>query len=208
MQQSNVETVQAILSKPVTMSDLYNAVGRATGSIEGSANATSEQPVRLDGMRLLVVDDHDINREVARRLFEGCGAAVTLAGDGAEAVQWLSEHAAEVDAVLMDVQMPIMGGYDATAIIRQRLGLRDLPVVALSAGVLNDQKQAAFEAGMNEFISKPTGGLRGRHERVHLQAHRHGGRHRCPAAAGPGQRWRRGHAAGARAGRGRRSGTD
>ncbi|WP_020483043.1 response regulator [Methylomonas sp. MK1] len=97
----------------------------------------------------------DINREVAQRILEGEGAHVVLANHGGQAVEWLETHLNQVDIVLMDVQMPIMNGYEATRHIRRLPALAELPVVALTAGAFMEQQELAQEAGMTSFIAKP-----------------------------------------------------
>ena len=110
---------------------------------------------RLQGARVLVVDDSEINCEVAKRILEADGAQVHTVADGSEAVQWLGQHAKEVDVVLMDIQMPVMDGYSATHEIRHTLKLTNLPIIALTAGAFKAQEEAALAAGMNAFLSKP-----------------------------------------------------
>jgi CheY-like chemotaxis protein len=110
---------------------------------------------RLDNVRILIVDDTEINREVAMRIFAGEGAQVSLAEDGRQAVDWLLAHRGEVDIVLMDVQMPVMDGLAATRLIRRSPDLMNLPVIALTAGAFKAQEEAANEAGMTGFLSKP-----------------------------------------------------
>jgi CheY-like chemotaxis protein len=92
---------------------------------------------------------------VAKRIFAGEGAHVVLADDGRQAVDWLQTHLGEIDIVLMDVQMPVMDGYEATRLIRATPDLVDLPVIALSAGAFKTQQDAARAAGMTDFIAKP-----------------------------------------------------
>ncbi|MES2879083.1 MAG: response regulator [Pseudomonadota bacterium] len=146
----------AVLSKPVTPSSLYNAVARAMRVRQGGENQVSSRPrQRLAGLRIQVVDDSDINREVAQRIFVGEGAQVVLANDGRQAIDWLQAHPNEVDIVLMDVQMPVMNGYEATREIRRIPALAELPVIALTAGAFMEQQDLAHEAGMNSFIAKP-----------------------------------------------------
>ena len=147
----------AILLKPFTPSSLYNAVAEARHHF---SNPVDFQPPaspgqRLVGLKLLIVDDSDINQDVAMRIFSGEGACVTLAGDGKQAFELLNEHRAEIDIVLMDVQMPVMDGYTATRLIRESKWLRDLPIIALTAGAYKSQEDAALAAGMTDFISKP-----------------------------------------------------
>ena len=146
----------AVLHKPVTTSTLYNAVARAMRVRRGGEmQGTVRNGLRLAGLRILVADDSEINREVAQRIFEGEGAQVTLAEHGQEAVDWLQAHSAAVDIVLMDVQMPVLNGYEATRQIRRLPALSNLPIVALTAGAFQDQQDLASQAGMTGFLAKP-----------------------------------------------------
>jgi PAS domain S-box-containing protein len=110
---------------------------------------------RLRAVRMMIVDDSDINRDIAQRIFEGEGARVTLADDGRHALQWLQQHPRQIDIVLMDLQMPVMDGYQATRLIHATPALGNLPVIALTAGAFRTQEQAARDAGMLGFLSKP-----------------------------------------------------
>jgi PAS domain S-box-containing protein len=109
----------------------------------------------LEGVRVLVVDDSVINLEVTESILELHGAQVWLAANGLKAVECLQEHPYDFDVVLMDVQMPVLDGYQATRRIRSELGLVDLPIIALTAGALSSERQQAVEAGMDDFIVKP-----------------------------------------------------
>ena len=109
----------------------------------------------LAGLRLLVVDDSELNLEVARRILEMEGAVVTLASDGQQALDRLIADPQGYDLVLMDMQMPVLDGHDATRRIRSALGLTRLPIIALTAGVTVDEQQRAAAAGMNEMVGKP-----------------------------------------------------
>ena len=110
---------------------------------------------QLTGVRVLVVDDSEINCEVARRILHAQGAVVSLAANGQEALDWLQAHPADVDLVLMDVQMPVMDGIEATRRLRQMPAFATLPIVALTAGAFKSQQDAVHAAGMTHFISKP-----------------------------------------------------
>ena len=148
----------AVLSKPVTASTLFDAVNRAHHTRHSQqATILPQRPSgqRLAGRRLLVVDDSDINREVAQRILSGEGAQVSVATDGRNALEWLAAHPGEVDLVLMDLQMPEMDGLEATRKLRGMAGLEALPVVALTAGVFREQQDAALAVGMAGFIPKP-----------------------------------------------------
>ncbi|MBI2241471.1 MAG: response regulator [Magnetospirillum gryphiswaldense] len=146
-----------ILNKPVTASAAYNAIAEAKRIRSGGDVVASlgKQGARLVGMRVLVVDDSTINCEVARRILESEGASVTLANDGVHALSILMGDAENIDAVLMDVQMPVLDGYETTRRIRSELKLLRLPVIALTAGAFLSQQQAAIAAGMDDFIAKP-----------------------------------------------------
>ncbi len=143
----------AILTKPVTASAIYNAVGAARSKGDNRQFEAPRAGGRLKGIRILVVDDSEINCEVARHILEEEGAQVVLAADGLQAVDTLRTR--QVDLVLMDVQMPVMDGIEATRQIRENLGLQDLPVLALTAGAFKNQQEAALKAGMNGFVPKP-----------------------------------------------------
>ncbi|MBL8443044.1 MAG: PAS domain S-box protein, partial [Zoogloeaceae bacterium] len=110
---------------------------------------------RLDGAHLLVVDDSAMNRDLVERALRLEGATATLAADGQQAVQLLETRAAGFDAVLMDVQMPVMDGLTAMRVIRSELGLNELPIIAFTAGVRDDQQAAARAAGANDVLAKP-----------------------------------------------------
>ncbi|MFO1421664.1 MAG: response regulator, partial [Candidatus Competibacteraceae bacterium] len=120
-----------------------------------AASVAADSHRRLSGLRVLVVDDYEINQEVAFFLLSGEGAEVVLANNGQQAVEWLRAHPGTVEVVLMDVQMPVMDGYAATRAIRRMPELAGLPVIALTAGTLKSEQDAAREAGMTGFIAKP-----------------------------------------------------
>jgi CheY-like chemotaxis protein len=102
-----------------------------------------------------VVDDSPVNLLICQHILEREGATVSTARDGREAVERLRADPSGFDLVLMDVHMPGLDGNAATRLIRGELGLRSLPVVALTASGLVAERQGAFEAGMNDFIGKP-----------------------------------------------------
>ena len=110
---------------------------------------------RLVGAQVLVVDDSAMNRDLVERALRLEGATATLAADGQQAVQILRTRPQGFDAVLMDVQMPVMDGLCATRLIREELGLLTLPIIAFTAGVRDDQQAAARAAGANDVLPKP-----------------------------------------------------
>ncbi|WP_223296735.1 response regulator [Thiorhodovibrio frisius] len=110
---------------------------------------------RLTGLHCLVADDCPMNREMVERALRREGARVTLVTDGQQALDWLHAHPQGVDALLMDIRMPVMDGLAATRALRRDFGLTDLPVIAFSAGVLTEHRQQAEEAGFSDFLAKP-----------------------------------------------------
>ena len=109
----------------------------------------------IAGMRLLVVDDSDMNVDLFARVLGREGAEVVAATNGREAVEILRSRPDAIDAVVMDLQMPVLDGVAATRMIRDELHLIDLPVIACSAGAYADDRAAALEAGATDFIVKP-----------------------------------------------------
>ena len=110
---------------------------------------------QLQGVRILVADDSEINLEVARRILELEGAEVNMAMNGQEAVDQLLSAPDAFDVVLLDLQMPVLDGFDASRRIRVGLGLTDIPLIALSASTLSSDMEQARTAGVNDFVSKP-----------------------------------------------------
>ncbi len=153
LESPDAQYVDAVLEKPVTASVLYDTLMNILQPEGGSQEQADAQS--LAGVRLLIVDDNEFNRDVAERIFGGLGAVTALAHDGQQALDWLKQHSDAVDLVLMDIQMPVMDGYQATQQIRQDPALRHLPVIALTAGAFDSDRKAAMEASMNGFISKP-----------------------------------------------------
>ena len=121
----------------------------ATAAGDGTATALAAQ---LAGLRVLVVEDNAVNQEVARQVLLHAGARVELAANGRAALDLLAQDAA-FDAVLMDLQMPVMNGFETTAAIRA-MGLA-LPVVAMTANAMDEDRQRALEAGMDAHLPKP-----------------------------------------------------
>jgi CheY-like chemotaxis protein len=104
---------------------------------------------------LLLVEDNLNNQQVARELLEEEGATVCIANHGGEAVRMLGGGQPHFDAVLMDMQMPVMDGLAATRHIRGELGLRELPIIAMTANAMAADREASLEAGMNDHVGKP-----------------------------------------------------
>jgi len=109
----------------------------------------------LRGARILLAEDNAVNTLVAEAILKQWGAKVTTVINGADAIEAVEQQPGRFDAVLMDLQMPILGGIDATIAIRQRYGATMLPVIALTADVLVSERDSALRHGMNDFLSKP-----------------------------------------------------
>jgi CheY-like chemotaxis protein len=101
----------------------------------------------------LLVEDNPINQMVAQKMLEKIGLESTLAGDGQEALDRLGQG--RFDAVLMDCQMPVMDGFEATRRIREQSALLSLPVIAMTANVMEGDREKCIDAGMNDYIGKP-----------------------------------------------------
>ena len=118
------------------------------------ATLPAEQRARLQGRRLLVAEDNEFNQEIARELLERAGAKVVVVGNGAEALQAVEQDNG-FDLVLMDVQMPVMDGFEAVRRIRQRPAFERLTIIAMTANVTVEDRNRCREAGMNDFVGKP-----------------------------------------------------
>nr|WP_315463207.1 response regulator [uncultured Rhodoferax sp.] len=154
--------LNGFLVKPVTASMLLDAVmdaqaasAKAATGLNPAAPQALDKPKRLDGMRLLVVEDNKINQLVAKGLLKQEGAEVTLADNGQLAVELLAAQPDAFDAVLMDVQMPVMDGYEATRALRAMPAFNALPVIAMTANAMASDREACLAAGMNEHVGKP-----------------------------------------------------
>lgn len=153
--------LDAVLMKPVSFSALKNVLLEVTGNASGKANSVNRllnqnELVFLAGLTVLAVDDHKLNLMILKKILETHGAKVILAESGQIAIQVLSQpNHSDVDVCLMDVQMPDMDGMETCQYLRQQLGLRHLPILALTAGVMEADHQMALAAGMDEVLVKP-----------------------------------------------------
>ena len=150
--------VDALVAKPVSASALVDAALSAFGQERARAPrrtaTTDPEPLRrLRSSRVLVVEDNAINRQVATELLEQAGVVCEVAVNGRDALARL--EVADFDCVLMDVQMPVMDGYTATERIRQHWRWADLPVIAMTANVMAEDRRRAEAVGMNDHVAKP-----------------------------------------------------
>ena len=145
------------LVKPVTPSMIYDAVRNVTSGRNAMANVPTASAVnnrRLAGLRLLVAEDNKLNQQIAEEILTSEGATVSLAASGNLAVKAIIKEK-PFDAVLMDIQMPDMDGYEATLHIRNVLGLKDLPIIAMTANAMQSDRERCLEVGMNDHVGKP-----------------------------------------------------
>jgi PAS domain S-box-containing protein len=149
-----------VLDKPVTPSSVLDAI--ASGYSEGGNFPTqAEAPQRrivaalhrIAGATVLLVEDNDINQELAVDILTGLGLKVEVAANGKIALDMVG--AGSYDAVLMDCQMPVMDGFEATRQIRAQPRFAQLPILAMTANAMSGDRERCLEAGMNEHISKP-----------------------------------------------------
>ena len=149
-----------VLTKPLTASRLVEALAGALGMASMAHGAPSSgdarvlAAARLAGAHVLLVDDNEMNQELAQDLLSKAGITVTLAGNGVEALELLASSG-PFDGVLMDCQMPVMDGYTATRAIRAQPQWQTLPVLAMTANAMSDDRARALESGMNDHIAKP-----------------------------------------------------
>lgn len=149
-----------ILTKPVPPSVLFDTIIRVLSRLSRrdreltAAHPALEQRLKtIAGARILLVEDNEINREVAVELLRGAGLRVDTAGNGREALGML--HGSGYELVLMDMQMPVMDGVTATRAIRANPLCKDIPVIAMTANVMSSYRDECRAAGMNDFIPKP-----------------------------------------------------
>ena len=148
--------LDGFLVKPVTASMLFDAVADARSGGVDSVRST-QHPVsnRLLGLNLLLVEDNAMNQQVAYELLAGTGAQISIAHNGSQGIDAALAAEPPFDAVLMDIQMPELDGYAATAEIRRHARLRGMPIIAMTANAMATDKEACLAAGMNDHVSKP-----------------------------------------------------
>jgi len=152
--------IENVLVKPVNASMLFDSVSRLFGQHNPQAldgPGAGERPAvslaAIRGSRVLLVEDNDLNQEVATELLRGAGLVVDVADNGQIAVEKV--QAAAYDIVLMDMQMPVMDGLSATRIIRQMPQFRRMPIVAMTANAMQSDREACRAAGMDDHVAKP-----------------------------------------------------
>ena len=161
--QSRAEEVgiQHLLLKPVSPSQLFNTVLEAVQAEGGMAAPLppfppeSERRHQLSGLRVLLVEDNLVNQQVAAEILSQEGIVVELAENGQDALSVLAERPKAFHVVLMDLQMPIMDGYNATRALRAMPEFQTLPIIAMTAHTMSGEREACIAAGMNDHVAKP-----------------------------------------------------
>ncbi len=161
MHQAERAGLDGFLIKPVNPSLLFDAIMQCLSegvpstapAFERGVAAGIESRHFIQGARVLLVEDNEINQQVALEILAGANIEVSLVTNGQEAVKAVTEN--DYDAVLMDVQMPVMDGHEATRIIRRDPRFQDLPIIAMTAHAMAGDRENSLAAGMNDHITKP-----------------------------------------------------
>jgi len=161
IQQAEEVGLEGFLLKPVSASMLFDTIMQAFGEaipensrISKRHDQGTDALKHIQGAHVLLVEDNEINQQVAKEILEGAGLKVTLANDGQEAVNVIKQN--KYDAVLMDVQMPVMDGYTATREIRNlKSKIRNVPIITMTAHAMAGDEDKSLQAGMNGHVTKP-----------------------------------------------------
>jgi CheY-like chemotaxis protein len=151
--------IKTFILKPTSTSILFDTIIEVFGKeVVKTIKATISSNERLAkdtirGAGVLLVEDNVINQQVATELLQSVGLQVDIANNGQEAVEAVGKS--DYDIILMDIQMPVMSGYEATSLIRKDARFKDLPIVAMTAHAMSGMKNECLEKGMNDYVSKP-----------------------------------------------------
>ena len=148
--------VNVFLPKPITASSMFDAVVEAQGARVHAVRRALDAPLEREfDARVLLAEDNEANQMVASEILGRLGIELEIADNGREALEMARSGRGKYVAVLMDVQMPEMDGLEATRAMRSDPGLRDLPIIAMTANAMKSDLDACLEAGMNDHITKP-----------------------------------------------------
>ncbi|MBF0102350.1 MAG: response regulator [Desulfobacterales bacterium] len=160
VKQAEKSGINAFLMKPVSTSLMLNTImevfGRETSIYSKQKRIVESNVKNLDKIKnakILLVEDNNFNQQVATEILMDAGVVVEIANNGQEAINAVNKST--YDLVLMDVQMPIMSGYEATGLIRRNEKFKDLPIIAMTAHAISGAKEECIQAGMNDYVSKP-----------------------------------------------------
>ena len=149
----------ATLEKPVTAAKIAETLARLAAlegrAIQAKSAPTQVKPQSLAGMRIMLAEDMPTNQLIMRELLESLGASVDIAENGRLVLEHLASQGDAIDLILMDLQMPEMGGIEASQRIRAGQIRADIPIIALTAHAMDEERQRCKDAGMNDFLSKP-----------------------------------------------------
>ncbi|MBF0120852.1 MAG: response regulator [Desulfobacterales bacterium] len=160
MKQAEKVGINAFMMKPIVSSLMFDTIMNVLGvkthsdlKQKTSIESNSEIKKMIEGARVLLVEDNILNQQVAQEILINAGLVVDIANNGKEAIDALNNS--EYELVLMDVQMPVMGGYEATSIIKNDNRFNQLPIIAMTAHAIKGAKEECLNAGMSDYVSKP-----------------------------------------------------
>ena len=160
MLQTEEVGLEGLLLKPINPSILFDTIMQAFGEAVPEISRVAQRKEQkakasenIRGARVLLVEDNEINQQVAMEILQGAGLNVTIANNGQEGVEAAREN--QYDAILMDIQMPVMDGYTATREIRKDKRFKELPIIAMTAHAMTGDEDKSLEAGMNGHVAKP-----------------------------------------------------
>lgn len=154
--------VDGFINKPVSQSRLFNTLAEIfSDQIHEPAQSVdsplenSEIDELLNGRHLLLAEDNIVNQKVATGILKKKNVRLTIANNGREAIELMQQHNGQFDAILMDIEMPEVDGFEATRTIRNSCHYPKIPIIALTAQALKGDRERCLNAGMNGYISKP-----------------------------------------------------